>query len=86
MTDTRDLRNTPLTVEYAIDKMTDVEKLRGLAIQLWRAMRGQHELVGHLVEPDCWKCIAAIDECDASLACDQYQAWQQQYSDAIGAV
>jgi hypothetical protein len=83
---TRDLRNSPLTVEYAIDKMTDVDRLRDLAIQFWRAMRGQHEVFAHFIEGDCEPCRDAADNCDPDLACVRYQAWQRQYSDAIGAV
>ncbi len=75
------------TVDHALDQITDPDRLRELARQWRAAMFGQREFARHVLEiADCPQCQAAADACDETLACERYQAWQQQYSDACDAL
>jgi hypothetical protein len=74
-------------VDQALEQITDPDRLRALARQWRAAMLGQHELVGHVLEiADCPQCQDAADAYDDTRACEQYRAWQAQYTAALSAI
>jgi hypothetical protein len=76
----------PITVDYAIEQCTDLDKLRYLARSYRKVMIQQHEFAGHLFEIDtCEPCTEAFVHSDPDLACDEYKAWQQAYEEALRA-
>ena len=80
------LRSSPLTYAYAVDQITDVQRLRDLVIQYREAMHGQHAFAGHIIDGDCAGCERALIESDSDFACDRYSRWHNQYTAALRAV
>jgi hypothetical protein len=80
-----DTRDNPITTDHYLANLTDVDRLRDLAIQYRNAMLGQHEFAAHLLASECAACERAIQECDPDVACADYRTWQAQYEAAVGA-
>ncbi len=75
------------TVDYALDQITDPNRLRELARQWRDAMLGQHELAQHFLEiADCPQCSRAAHHLDPAYACDRYKTWQAQYTAALDTI
>lgn len=78
----RPSKHNPITQQYAIDQLTDVERLRSVAHTLYEAFRASREQGEHLVEVTtqrlkCWPCEEAAELSDSSYACEKYRAWQK---------
>lgn len=78
------------TKRYAIDQITDIERLREVAHVLQEAFSAQREQMNHLLavhvtaDEKCLPCDAAMYECDGELACDKYQEWQRAITRGVG--
>src|SRR6266540_2903478 len=47
----------PISIEHALDQITDPDRLRALAMQFRDAMFGQHEMATHMLQiADCQQC------------------------------
>lgn len=74
------------TVNGAIERCTDMRRLRTLAIQLREALVGQHQVIDHLINDFCEDCGRAAELGDPTHACRLYRGRQRQYLDAINAI
>lgn len=82
----RTSKYNPITVDYALDQITDPDRLRELVRQFRKAMVGQHEFVDHLIEDRCEGCARATQYLDPDYACADYRRWQAMYSAALNAI
>lgn len=76
----------PITVDWAIEECTDLEKLRHLARLYRKVMISEHEQGAHLLDiADCGPCMRAVEESEPSYACDDFRRRQKAYTDALRA-
>lgn len=80
-----DTRDNPITTDHYLANLTDIDRLRDLAIMYRNAMLGQHAAAAHLIEGECAACLKAVEECDSDVACADHHRWQAQYEAAVGA-
>jgi hypothetical protein len=80
----------PITKSYAIDQITDIEKLRAVAHRMWEAFSASHQQTAHvfgvLWDMDaCEQCAGRIDGA-GDEACEDWREWQRKVSDGFGSV
>lgn len=78
----------PDSKSYAIDQITDIERLRAVAHRMWEAFFAAHSQAAHaigaLAYGECDRCAASFHE-DAG-PCDEWAAWQAKVSAGFGSV
>jgi hypothetical protein len=77
------------TKSYAIDQITDVERLRAVAHRMWEAFAACHEQSAHIIgaligNSGCEQCARASLE--DGQPCDRYAEWQKKVTDGFGSV
>lgn len=90
MTAPRPSIHPPLTKSYAIDQITDIERLRAVAHRMWEAFYAAHSQAAHSIGvlmdyESCTQCMAHIGG-DSDLGCERYQEWQAKVTDGFGSV
>lgn len=81
--------HSPMTKSYAIDQITDIERLRAVTHRMWEAFAACHEQSAHIIgalvgDGGCSTCATALFE--EGQPCDRYAAWQKKITDGFGMV
>jgi hypothetical protein len=89
MTAPRPSVHAPITKSYAIDQITDIEKLRAVAHRMWEAFFAAHSQAAHAigaaVHGDCDRCLASFTEPDAE-PCEKWKAYQRLVTEGFGTI
>lgn len=87
----RPSEHPPLTKSYAIDQITDIERLRAVAHRMWEAFFAAHSQAAHAIgvlagegEP-CATCVAYLAG-GSEAPCGQWRRWQSQVSAGFGSL
>jgi len=87
MTAPRPSVHDPITKSYAIDQITDIERLRKVTHRMWEAFFAAHSQAAHaigaLVIGECDQCLASLTEAGTE-PCDAWQAWQRLVTAGFG--
>ena len=73
----------PITKSYAIDQITDIEKLRAVAHRMWEAFSASHWQTAHAIADACEACATASD---ADESCPEWQAKQKAVHAGFGSI
>lgn len=81
--------HSPIMKSYAIDQITDIERLRAVAHHMWEAFAACHEQCAHIIgaligNSGCEQCARALLE--DGQPCDRYAEWLKKITDGFGSV
>lgn len=81
----------PISKEYAIDQIEDIEHLRMVAHRMWEAFFAAHSQAAHVIQAlvtdqgSCFNC----EDCMTGYrdtGCEQWQAWQRKVDAGFGSL
>lgn len=87
MTAPRPSVHDPITKSYAIDQITDIERLRKVTHRMWEAFLAAHSQAAHIIAAtildECDRCLVSLTEAGAE-PCEEWHAWQRLVTAGFG--